>query len=35
MIVVYGLRERLDPVKQDLSDAIHSCMQSISWHAGG
>src|SRR3974390_1614262 len=25
-VKIYGLRERLDPIKQKLSDAIHSCV---------
>ena len=29
MVVVYGIRERLDPVKARLSDIIHGCMQSV------
>ena len=29
MIVIYGLREKLDPIKQGLSDVIHGCMQSV------
>ena len=29
MIVVYGIREKLDPIKATLSDVIHGCMQSI------
>jgi len=29
MIVVYGLRSKLDPVKQVLSDAIHQCMMTV------
>ena len=29
MIVVYGIRERLNPIKAELSDAIHDCMQSV------
>lgn len=28
MIVIYGIKERLNPVKAKLSDIIHSCMQS-------
>jgi hypothetical protein len=28
MIKVYGLKEKLDPIKSKLSDVIHSCMQS-------
>ncbi len=29
MIVVYGIRENLNPIKAKLSDVIHGCMQSI------
>ena len=29
MILVYGIAERLDPIKPRLSDAIHSCMKSV------
>jgi len=29
MIVVYGIKERLNPIKASLSDVIHSCMQSV------
>lgn len=29
MIVVYGIREQLDPVKARLSDVIHGCMKSV------
>ena len=29
MIVVYGIRERLNPVKARLSDIIHECMQQV------
>ncbi|MCF6322740.1 MAG: tautomerase family protein [Gammaproteobacteria bacterium] len=29
MIVVYGIKERLNPVKAKLSDVIHGCMQSV------
>jgi phenylpyruvate tautomerase PptA (4-oxalocrotonate tautomerase family) len=29
MIVVYGIREKLDPIKGKLSDIIHSCMQAV------
>lgn len=29
MIVVYGIREKLDPVKKEMSDVIHDCMQSV------
>ena len=27
MILIYGIREQLDPIKAKLSDVIHSCMQ--------
>lgn len=29
MIVVYGIKENLNPIKAKLSEVIHSCMQSI------
>lgn len=29
MIVVYGIREKLDPIKAKLSDIIHECMKSV------
>ena len=29
MIVVYGIREYLDPIKADLSDVIHGCMTAV------
>ena len=29
MIVVYGIREELNPIKAKLSDVIHGCMQSV------
>ena len=29
MIVVYGIKDRLNPIKADLSDVIHSCMMSV------
>lgn len=29
MIVIYGIKEHLNPVKAQLSDVIHSCMQSV------
>lgn len=29
MIVVYGIKEHLNPVKARLSDVIHGCMQSV------
>ncbi len=28
MIVVFGIREKLNPIKSKLSDIIHGCMQS-------
>ena len=28
MVVVYGIREKLNPIKSDLSRVIHECMQS-------
>ena len=29
MIVVYGIKEKLKPIKAKLSDVIHGCMQSV------
>ncbi len=29
MIVVYGIKERLNPIKSQLSDVLQNCMQSI------
>ncbi|ODS24978.1 hypothetical protein AB835_00275 [Candidatus Endobugula sertula] len=29
MILVYGIKERLNPIKAKLSDAIHNCMQKV------
>lgn len=29
MIVIYGVKESLNPIKSQLSDVIHNCMQSI------
>lgn len=29
MIVIYGIKEKLNPIKSQLSDVIHSCMQSV------
>ena len=29
MIVVYGIKEQLNPIKARLSDVIHQCMQSV------
>ncbi|MEM9006786.1 MAG: tautomerase family protein [Cyanobacteria bacterium P01_F01_bin.86] len=29
MIVIYGIKEHLNPIKSKLSDVIHSCMQSV------
>ena len=29
MIVIYGIKENLNPVKARLSDIIHHCMQSV------
>lgn len=29
MIVVYGIKEELNPIKAKLSDVIHSCMQLV------
>lgn len=29
MIVVYGIKDQLNPIKAKLSDVIHGCMQSV------
>ncbi|MAZ65991.1 MAG: tautomerase family protein [Kangiellaceae bacterium] len=29
MIVIYGIKEKLNPIKAQLSDVIHACMQSV------
>ncbi|MGM8885590.1 tautomerase family protein [Psychrobacter sp. 1U2] len=29
MIVIYGINENLNPIKAQLSEVIHSCMQSV------
>lgn len=29
MIVIYGIKEKLNLIKSQLSDVIHSCMQSV------
>jgi len=29
MIVVYGIKENLNPIKKKLSDVMHRCMQSV------
>lgn len=29
MIVIYGIKEKLNPIKGQLSAVIHSCMQSV------
>ncbi|MFA5495945.1 MAG: tautomerase family protein [Porticoccaceae bacterium] len=29
MIVIYGIDEKLNPIKARLSDAIHSCLMSV------
>lgn len=29
MIVIYGIKEHLNPVKAQLSEVIHGCMQSV------
>jgi len=29
MIVIYGIKEKLNPIKAELSDVIHQCMQSV------
>ena len=28
-IIVYGIKEKLNPIKAKLSDVIHGCMQSV------
>ena len=29
MIVIFGIKEKLNPIKAQLSDVIHSCMESV------
>lgn len=29
MIVIYGIKEKLNPIKAKLSDVIHGCMQAV------
>lgn len=29
MIIVYGIKEKLNPIKAQLSDVIHDCLQSV------
>lgn len=29
MIVIYGIKEHLNPIKAQLSDVIHGCMRSV------
>tara|TARA_B100000519_G_scaffold126857_1_gene109488 strand:- start:1742 stop:1975 length:234 start_codon:yes stop_codon:yes gene_type:complete len=29
MVVIYGINKHLNPIKRELSDAIHACMQSV------
>lgn len=29
MIVIYGIKDKLNPIKAPLSDVIHGCMQSV------
>lgn len=29
MIVIYGIKEKLNPIKATLSDVIHGCMQTV------
>lgn len=29
MIIIYGIKERLNPIKAQLSNIIHECMQSV------
>jgi hypothetical protein len=29
MVVIYGINKHLNPIKRELSEAIHACMQSV------
>ncbi len=29
MIIIYGIKEQLNPIKERLSEVIHGCMQSV------
>lgn len=29
MIIIYGIKQQLNPIKAKLSDTIHGCMQSV------
>ncbi len=29
MIVIYGIKDKLNPIKSELSQVIHQCMQSV------
>lgn len=29
MIIIYGIKQTLNPIKAELSDVIHGCMQSV------
>lgn len=29
MIIIYGIKEQLNPIKDQLSEVIHGCMQSV------
>ncbi|AEY01748.1 transglutaminase-like protein [Oceanimonas sp. GK1] len=29
MIIIYGIKENLNPIKAELSNVIHGCMQSV------
>ncbi len=29
MIVIYGIKEHLNPIKAQLSEVIHGCMQTV------
>ena len=29
MIVIFGIKDKLNPIKAQLSDVIHSCMESV------
>ena len=29
MIIIYGIKEQLNPIKARLSDTLHACMQEV------
>ena len=29
MIVIFGIKEQLNPIKKQLSNVIHGCMQTV------